>query len=121
MSEGLLSVVPGEVAWKCDLVRLDDDRRVAERAAFDERALEVLRPNARRLYLEVLEVGAETWLIHRAGWPFDLRVADRDPTGVDAQQLRPSGAGDEVMRDLIDAFEAEAPGYSLHIHDPRTG
>lgn len=121
MSDRPPPLVPGEIAWRCDLVRLGDDRRVVEQATLDQAGLAMLKPHARRLYLDVVEVEGQTWLVHRAGWPFDLRVAEVDPTGREATRLRPTGAGDEVMRDLLESFEAAAAGYSLHVHDQQSG
>ena len=107
---------PGEVAWRCDAVRVGDDGRVSGVVAFDEATSTTLRSHARRLYLDVIDRGdGGVWLVHREGWPFDLRTLDADPAGRAAAELRPTGSGDEVMRDLIDSFERDAPGHTLHV------
>lgn len=116
-----LQMGPGEIAWKCDVVRVGRNGQVEALADPEEGMLEILERNAGRLYLDVVEdENAAAWLVHRAGWPFDLALADLDPIGCRLSRLRPVGAGDEVMRDLIEAFEAEAPGFSLHIHAERS-
>ena len=113
---GRPDLLPGEFAWRCRLLRLGDDGRVTAAEAFDAASLDVLKSNARRLYLEVVSADdGGAWLMHRAGWPFDLRIVDGDPIGKTASELRPTGAGDEVMRDLIESFESAVPKHTLHV------
>ena len=109
-------LVPGEILWRCDAVRVGDDGRVVARIDFNAAALAALNDNAKRLYLEVVERGdGGVWLLHRGGWPFDLQTHDGDPAGRDAKLLRPTGSGDEVMRDLIESFESATSRTSLHV------
>ena len=109
-------LVPGEILWQCDAVRVGDDGRVIEQIDFDAAALAALNENAKRLYLEVVERGdGGVWLIHRGGWPFAMNTRDFDPVGHRAAELRPRGAGDEVFRDLIKSFEERNPRRSLHV------
>ena len=113
---GLPPLLPGEFAWRCDAVSLGGDGRAVGRVAFDAPSLAALRADAKRLYLEVFERGdGGVWLVHRGGWPFDLRTADGEPVGLAASALRPRGSGDEVMRDLIESFESTAAGRTLHV------
>lgn len=110
-----LNLIEGEQAWWCDVAKVAGGVVVeVDELAFDAWA-DVLKPIAARLYLEVHEVDGRIALVHRAGWPFDLRTFERDPLGVEASELRPTGAGDEVMRDLIESFESSAPSHSLHV------
>ena len=108
-------LIDGEHAWSCAAVAVEAGRVVGP-AEMDAELRSIVEANARRLYLEVADRDDRSvWLIHRGGWPFDLRTFDDDPTGKAPPDLRPVGAGDEVMRDLIDSVEAAAPGRSLHV------
>lgn len=113
-------LVAGEIAWCCDPWQTADGVISAE--FLDEMALtSVLEPAANSLLLEHLLVDGRRFLVHRAGWPFDLKTLDTDPRGLRAAELRPRGAGEEVFRQLVDAIEAALPGVTLHIHHASIG
>ena len=90
-------------------------------ATFDASPLADHAAAAKRLYLEVVEFAPDRGvLIHRQGWPFDLRTTPiADVTDPPAQL--PVGPGDEVMRDLITSAdyrlwvwgEARRPEYDV--------
>jgi hypothetical protein len=116
VKDRLPPLLPGEFAWACDVLKLEANDRVRGWAGMSDRSRLALEANAARLYLEVVMDDAGALLIHRGGWPFDLRTFDGDPIGRTSAELRPTGAGDEVMRDLITSFEAAVPSRTLHIH-----
>ena len=114
-----LNLIDGELAWRCEVVRVDGGRVVALESAVA--FVEDVRTVASRLYLEVQAVDETAALIHRGGWPFDLKTFRGDPVGAEAASLRPRGAGDEVMRELIESFEAQHSGRSLLVRDADCG
>ena len=111
-------LVMGEIAWECGLVAVRESGHVEDYAHVTPERREALAAHAARLYLELADRGVySVWLIHRAGWPFDLKLRKprEEVIGRPAASLRPTGAGDEVMRDLIDAFEHDCPGFSIYL------
>ena len=108
-------LVMREIAWCCDVWRIAGGRVAAP---FDDlaAAAPVIAPAAARVLLEYQLIDGRGYLIHRAGWPFDLWTLAADPTGHAPAALRPRGAGDEVFRELIDAFEAQVAGATLHVY-----
>ena len=87
-------LLPGEFAWRCDAVALDAAGVVTGVMPFDAAARAVLAAEANRLYLEIFDRGdGGVWLVHRGGWPFELRTVEGDPVGRDRKELRPVGAG----------------------------
>ena len=64
---------------------------------------------AKRLMMElhVFEPGRGV-LVHRAGWPFDLKTTPPDQLlDGDVSLCMPTGPGDEVMRDLIESTDLD--------------
>ena len=87
-------------------VALWDEHLAWNVAARSGRSLLPHQESARRLLLEIVEFEpGRGVLIHRAGWPFDLKTTPLSalPPGDAAAALRPTGSGDEVMRDLIES------------------
>ena len=117
-------LVTGEVAWVCGFVMFGDSGHVEDYAQVTPELREALATHAARLYLELADRDVySVWLIHRAGWPFDLKLrkSGEDVIGWPVANLRPTGAGDEVMRDLIDSFEYDFPGSSLDLTSEQRG
>jgi hypothetical protein len=100
-----VSLAPSDLVLHCDLVRLRDGRIVEAPAALGDATgwIELLGPVAQRLTMELVPVaGPCGLLVYRGGWPFDLNTRNpRDLLGETAAEHRPYGAGDEVMRDLM--------------------
>ena len=117
MNDPAPSLAPGDLAWRCDVYQIEHGRVTApatERAWIND-----LKPIASRLYLEAEERSpGRLFLVHRGGWPFDLRTLDADAVGRTVEELRPRGGGDEVLRDLLDSFHGACPGFTLHVHSP---
>lgn len=101
------SLAPGDLAFHCDLVRVIEGRMVEAPANLPgaEALLLSLQPIAARLVMELLSLGGPRGLlIYREGWPFDLRTHDPATLlGEPVAGRRPYGAGDEVMRDLMES------------------
>jgi hypothetical protein len=101
-------------------MRIESGRVVAP--AVERSWKEAVAPIAKRLYLEVHEPSpGRLLLVHRDGWPFDLRTIDGDPIGRTVEELPPTGAGDEVFRDLLETFSRENPGLGLHVYGEEEG
>ena len=113
---------PGDLAFCCDLVRLVDGRmaEAPARSPEAESLIAAAGPIAARLTLQLAPVGeALGVLVYREGWPFDLRTTD--PATIlnqPAADHRPRGAGDEVMRDLMESSsELFGEGRQLWVWD----
>ncbi len=110
-----LNLIDGELAWTCEAVRVVNGRAIAVEPAVPY--IDAIQPIAARLYLDTQPVDDTLALIHRGGWPFDLKTFEGEPIGAGVLSLRPRGAGDEVMRELIESFEARHATRTLLIRN----
>lgn len=111
-----VSLAPSDLVFHCNLVRVAGGRMVEAPAAVKDAAepFDRLTPIAGRLTMELMPIGgARALLLYRGGWPFDVRTHDpRLLVGRPVSEHRPYGAGDEVLRDLMEA-SVEALGDGL--------
>ncbi|MEL7237312.1 MAG: hypothetical protein AAGK78_00500 [Planctomycetota bacterium] len=97
----LEAVGAGVMLWDNDLVWY-----VASRSG---RTIAPQADVAKRLMMELHELEPHRGvLVHRAGWPFDLKTTpiDKLPAG-GVTEFMPTGPGDEVMREFIESSDRD--------------
>ena len=106
-----IPLFPDDWVFRCNLVTVRDGVMVDHSAggisdAEAAELLDALRPDVKKLPGFALHQGVSYrhLLTYDGGWPFDLRtVPPHEIPGERAELHLPYGAGDEVMRQLIDA------------------
>jgi hypothetical protein len=100
--DGVPPVIESEYAWRLE-VWTTRDGVLVEQVDATAGDVERVRPVSKRLMLEVHLADNVLLLVHRAGWPFDLTCIRGNVAGRSVDTVHPTGAGDEVMRELLSA------------------
>lgn len=95
-----------EHVFRCDIVRIAEDRMVAARLGLGgeaDRLYALIQPTLDQLGLDLLCLTpVDRYLLYRGGWPFRLRSIDpRRLRGCSTAAHVPRGQGDEVIREVM--------------------
>ena len=117
-----IPLFPDDWVFRCNLVTVRDGVMADHSAggisdAEAAELLDALRPEVRKLPGFALHQGVSYrhLMTYDGGWPFDLKTTPpHEIPGERADRYLPYGAGDEVMRQLIDASKSVFAGHPVN-------